>query len=95
LASDAGAEDVLEEGNLVRVLCEPASLSAVREALEAAGVEVQSSDIAMEPKNTVEVKGNDAKSLLGLIETLEDHDDVSEVYANFDIPDEVMQKLAA
>jgi transcriptional/translational regulatory protein YebC/TACO1 len=49
----------------------------------------------MEPKSTVEVKGNDAKSLLGLIEALEDQDDVNEVHANFDIPDEVLQKLAA
>jgi YebC/PmpR family DNA-binding regulatory protein len=94
-AIDAGAEDVSEEGDLLRVLCEPASLSTVREALEAAGVEIQSADVAMEPKNTVEVKGNDAKSLLGLLEALEDDDDVNEVHANFDIPDEVLQQLAA
>ncbi|HEY5816413.1 MAG TPA: YebC/PmpR family DNA-binding transcriptional regulator [Solirubrobacterales bacterium] len=94
-AIDAGAEDVREEGELLRVLCEPAGLSAVREALEAGGVEIQSADVAMEPKSTVEVKGNDAKSLLNLIEALEDDDDVNEVHANFDIPDEVLQKLAA
>jgi YebC/PmpR family DNA-binding regulatory protein len=94
-AIDAGAEDVREEGDLLRVLCEPAGLSAVREALEAAGVEIQSADVTMEPKSTVEVKGNDAKSLLGLIEDLEDDDDVNEVHANFDIPDEVLQELAA
>jgi YebC/PmpR family DNA-binding regulatory protein len=94
-AIDAGAEDVREEGELLRVLCEPADLSAVREALEAAGVEIQSSEVAMEPKSTVEVRGNEAKSLLGLIEDLEEHDDVNEVHANFDIPDEVLQKLAA
>ena len=94
-AIDAGAEDVREDGDLLRVLCEPASLSAVREALEAGGVEIQSADVTMEPKSTVEVKGNDAKSLLGLIEALEDHDDVNEVHANFDIPDEVLQQLAA
>lgn len=94
-AIDAGAEDVSEEGDLLRVLCEPSSLSAVREALEGAGVEIESADLTMEPKNTVEVKGNDAKSLLALIEALEDDDDVNEVHANFDIPDEVLQKLAA
>ncbi len=77
------------------MLCEPADLSAVREALQATGVEIQSAEVAMEPKSTVEVKGNDAKSLLGLIEALEDDDDVNEVHANFDIPDEVLQKLAA
>ncbi len=94
-AIDAGAEDVREEGELLRVLCEPASLSAVREALEAGGVEIQSAEVAMEPKSTVELKGNEAKALLGLIEALEDDDDVNEVYANFDIPDDVLQELAA
>jgi YebC/PmpR family DNA-binding regulatory protein len=94
-AIDAGAEDVREEGDLLRVLCEPAALAAVREALEGAGVEIQSSDVAMEPKSTVEVKGNDARSLLNLIEALEDDDDVNEVHANFDIPEEVLQQLAA
>jgi YebC/PmpR family DNA-binding regulatory protein len=94
-AIDAGAEDVREEGDLLRVLCEPASLSAVRGALEAGGVEIQSADVTLEPKSTVEVKGNDAKSLLALIEALEDDDDVNEVHANFDIPDEVLQQLAA
>jgi YebC/PmpR family DNA-binding regulatory protein len=93
-AIDAGAEDVHEEEGLLRVLCQPSDLSAVRLALEAAGVEPQSSELTMEPKSTVEVKGNDAKSLMGLIEALEDQDDVDSVHANFDIPDEVLQKLA-
>jgi YebC/PmpR family DNA-binding regulatory protein len=93
-AIDAGAEDVREEGDVLRVLCEPADLTAVRKALEAAGVEVQASDLAMEPKSTVEVKGNDAAALLRLVDTLEEHDDVSEVHANFDIPEAVLQKLA-
>ncbi len=94
-AIDAGAEDVSEEGELVRVLCEPADLSAVRTALEGGGVEIQSADVTMEPKSTVEVKGSEAKSLLGLIEDLEEDDDVNEVHANFDIPDDVLQELAA
>jgi len=94
MAIDAGAEDVREEGELVRVLCDPGDLAAVREALEGGGVEVQSAEIAMEPKSTVEVRGNDAKSLLGLIEDLEDDDDVNEVHANFDIPDDVLAEFA-
>jgi YebC/PmpR family DNA-binding regulatory protein len=93
-AIDAGADDVSEEGELLRVLCDPAALGAVRKALESGGVEIQSADVAMEPKSTVEIKGNDAKSLLGLIEDLEDDDDVNEVHANFDIPDDVLAKLA-
>jgi YebC/PmpR family DNA-binding regulatory protein len=94
-AIDAGAEDVSDEGEQLRVLCDPGDLGTVRAALESAGVEIASSDVSMEPKSTVEVKGNDAKSLLNLIEALEEHDDVGEVHANFDIPDEVLQKLAA
>jgi YebC/PmpR family DNA-binding regulatory protein len=94
-AIDAGAEDVREDDDLLRVLCDPGDLSAVREALEGAGVEVQSTELAMEPKSTVEVKGNDAKALLALVEALEEHDDVNEVHANFDIPSEVLERLAA
>ncbi|MGB7587366.1 MAG: YebC/PmpR family DNA-binding transcriptional regulator [Solirubrobacterales bacterium] len=94
-AIDAGADDVRAEGDLVRVLCEPGNLTAVREALEAAGIEIDSVDLAMEPKSTVEVKGNDAAALLRLVDTLEEHDDVSAVHANFDIPEAVLQKLAA
>ncbi len=94
-AIDAGADDVRDEGDVLRVLCEPGDLGAVREALEASGVEVRSAEPALEPKSTVEVKGNDAGSLLNLIEALEDDDDVNEVHANFDIPDEVLQQLAA
>jgi YebC/PmpR family DNA-binding regulatory protein len=94
-AIDAGAEDVRVEGDLLRVLCEPGDLAAVRRALESAGVEVDSADVAMEPKSTVEVKGNDAKSLLALIEALEEHDDVDSVNANFDIPESVLEQLAA
>jgi len=93
-AIDAGAEDVSEDGDLLRVLCEPSDLSAVREALEAGGVEIRSAEIAMEPKSTVEVKDNEAKSLLGLIEDLEEDDDVNEVHANFDIPDEILANFA-
>jgi YebC/PmpR family DNA-binding regulatory protein len=95
VAIDAGAEDVEDDGEVLRVLCQPADLGAVREALEAAGVELQSADLSTEPKSTVEVRGNDAKSLLALIETLEEHDDVNEVHANFDIPAETLERLAA
>jgi YebC/PmpR family DNA-binding regulatory protein len=95
VAIDAGADDVRDEGEQLRALCQPSDLGSVREAIESAGIEVRSAEIAMEPKSTVEVKGNDAKSLLALIEALEDDDDVNDVHANFDIPDEVLQKLAA
>jgi YebC/PmpR family DNA-binding regulatory protein len=94
-AIDAGAEDVREDEEQLRVICEPSDLTAVREALEAAGVEIQSATIATEPKSTVELKGHDAERMLKLLDTLDDQDDVDEVYANFDIPADVMEQLAA
>jgi len=95
VAIDAGAEDVREDGEQLRVICEPTDLSAVREALEASGVEVQAAELTMEPKNTVEVKGSEAEWLLKLVDALEEHDDVNEVHANFDVPAEIIEKLAA
>ena len=94
-AIDAGAEDVREDDEQLRVLCEPSDLTAVREALEAAGVEIVSAAIATEPKSTVELKGHDAERMLKLLDTLDDQDDVDEVFANFDIPADVMEQLAA
>jgi YebC/PmpR family DNA-binding regulatory protein len=94
-AIDAGAEDVREDDDLLRVISAPGSLSAVREALESSGVKIQSADVIVEPKSTVEVKGNDAKALLNLIEALEEHDDVNEVHANFDIPEEILESAIA
>ncbi|HEY8082563.1 MAG TPA: YebC/PmpR family DNA-binding transcriptional regulator [Solirubrobacterales bacterium] len=94
-AIDAGAEDVREDGGLLRVISAPSALAKVREALEGSDVEIQSADVVIEPKSTVEVKGSDAKSLLNLIETLEEHDDVSEVHANFDIPEEILESVIA
>ena len=95
VAIDAGAEDVREDGEQLRVISEPADLAAVREALAGSGVEVESAEVTMEPKSTVMVKGTDAEWLLKLVDTLEEHDDVNEVHANFDVPAEIIEKLAA
>ncbi len=94
-AIDAGAEDVREDGEQLRVLSDPSDLSAVREALEGSGVEIESAGLATEPKSTVEVKGHDAERLLKLLDALDEQDDVDEVFANFDIPEDVLEKLAA
>jgi YebC/PmpR family DNA-binding regulatory protein len=94
-AIDAGAEDVRDDGDRLTVLCEPSDLRAVREALEEAGVEIESATIATEPKSTVELKGHDAERVLKLLDALDDQDDVDEVFANFDIPEDVLEKLAA
>jgi YebC/PmpR family DNA-binding regulatory protein len=94
-AIDAGAEDVQRDGDILKVISDPANLSAVRRALEEAGVEIQSSDVAMEPKSTVEIGESDAATLLRLLDTLEEQDDVDGVHANFDISDEVMERALA
>jgi YebC/PmpR family DNA-binding regulatory protein len=94
-AIDAGAEDVREDGERLTVICDPGDLTVVREALQDAGVEVESAGIATEPKSTVELKGHDAERLLKLLDALDDQDDVDEVFANFDIPEDVLENLAA
>ena len=94
VAIDAGAEDVQEDGDQLRILSDPSHLTPVREALEAAGVEIESAGLAMEPKSTVEVKGQDAERLLKMLDVLSDLDDVNEVHANFDIPEDVLARLA-
>lgn len=94
-AIDAGAEDVREDGGQLRVVCEPSDLEAVRKALEGDEVEVESADVAMEPKNTIFVKGTEAEWLLRLVDALEEHDDVNAVHANFDVPQEIIEKLTA
>ena len=86
-AIDAGAEDVQEEGDKMRILSEPTDLTAVKAALEEAGVEIESATLATEPKSTVELTGKDAQRMIDLLEVLDDQDDVDQVYANFDIPD--------
>jgi YebC/PmpR family DNA-binding regulatory protein len=94
LALDAGAEDVVEEENEFQVFTTPESFDDVREALEKAGVKTLEASVARIPQNTVEVtEEKPAKALLKLLESLEDHDDVQSVHANFDIDDELMDKL--
>ena len=95
VAIDAGAEDVDTDGDMVRVLTAPADMTAVRAALEGEGMEIESADVVMDPKTTVEVDEGDAKTLLRLMDALEDHDDVEAVHANFDISEEVMEKALA
>ncbi len=90
-AMEAGAEDLTDEDDHWVVTCSPTDLAAVRAALEGAGLMPTSSDLSMVPTSTIEVKDEgEAKRVLRLIEALDDHDDVQNVYANFDIPDSVM-----
>jgi YebC/PmpR family DNA-binding regulatory protein len=94
-AIDAGAEDVSEDGDLIKVVTAATDLATVRAALESAGIEVQSAELSMEPKSVVEVSEDDAPALLRLMDALEDHDDVVSVHANFDVPAEILERVAA
>jgi YebC/PmpR family DNA-binding regulatory protein len=90
---DAGAEDVTEVGTSWQVLCEPPGFDAVRDAIRAAGIEIESAEVTMVPTTTVMCTGDDARRVLALLEALEDHDDVQKVHSNLEIPEEDMAKL--
>ena len=90
VALDAGADDVVRDGDQLIVTGPASQLHAIQERLKARGLAVQSAEIAMTPKSTVKVEGTDAKRLLGLIEELEEMDDVAKVFCNFDIDAEAM-----
>jgi len=94
LALEAGAEDVAEQGSEYEVITEPGSFEAVRAAMDTAGVPYLLAEIGMVPQNTVELEEGKAGQMLKLMEKMEDNDDVQNVYANFDIPDEIMEKLS-
>jgi YebC/PmpR family DNA-binding regulatory protein len=94
-AIDAGAEDIVRDDDVLEVLCEPGDLQAVRAALEQAGVEVESADVAQRPRSTVPVQETDAQRLMRLIDALEELDDVSAVHANFDIDAGVLEQIAS
>ncbi|HOV28500.1 MAG TPA: YebC/PmpR family DNA-binding transcriptional regulator [Synergistales bacterium] len=93
---EGGADDLVPDGeDGYTVYCDPSVLSQVKEALAAKGYAVANAEVSMVPKNSVEItKKEDAAKVLKLMEILEDHDDVQNVYGNFDIPDEVMEAIA-
>jgi YebC/PmpR family DNA-binding regulatory protein len=96
LAADAGAEDVSADGHTLQVTTAPDDLAAVRDALTAAGIELESAELTMVPKNTVRVEDDAAaRKLLRLMDALEDSEDVQGVYANFDIPESVLEAVAS
>ncbi len=95
-AADAGADDVERDGSTFVVSSAPEELVSVRAALEAAGLELESVGLSMVPKTTVEIADEStAKQVVRLVEGLEDNDDVQDVYANFDIPEAVLEAVAS
>jgi transcriptional/translational regulatory protein YebC/TACO1 len=94
-AAEGGADDVSLDGSTFEIVSQPEALSGVREAVEAAGFTIDSAELAMIPKTTVEVADEAAaKKVLRLIDALEENDDVQDVYANFDIPERVLETVA-
>ena len=90
-AIDAGAEDVERDGSLVTVYTAPNRFERVKKALEDQKLKVADAEISMRPSNTVRLEGDQAKKVIGLVEALEDLDDVQKVHANFDVPEEVLE----
>jgi YebC/PmpR family DNA-binding regulatory protein len=94
-AAEGGADDVTQDGDTFEVTTSPEALSSVREALEEAGIRVESAETTMVPKTTIELDNEvAARRTLRLIDELEDLDDVNEVYANFDIPERLLETVA-
>ncbi|MDQ2895305.1 MAG: YebC/PmpR family DNA-binding transcriptional regulator [Actinomycetota bacterium] len=93
-AIDAGAQDIAPDEDVFEIITEPADLGAVREALQTAGVEIESADVTQRPKSRVPVQESDAMRLMKLIDTLEEFDDVGAVHANFDVDADVLERIA-
>ncbi|MFH0912896.1 MAG: YebC/PmpR family DNA-binding transcriptional regulator [Candidatus Omnitrophota bacterium] len=92
---DAGAEDFKSDDKNYEITTSVQDLEKVKEAIQVKGIKWLDAELTMVPSSTIKLTGTDAKQLLGLIDTLEEHDDVQQVYANFDIPDEIMEQIAA
>ncbi len=93
IALDAGAEDVADAGSTWEITTDPASLGRVRGSIDTAGIPVLSAELTMVPQSQVPVNGSQARRVLALLDSLEELDDVQNVYANFDIPEEVMAEV--
>ncbi len=93
IALDAGAEDVKDEGTYYEVVTPPSELDKVKRALKDNGIEFSSAELTRSPQTLVPLDGKQAEQVLKLMDALEDHDDVQKVYANFDVPDEILEKM--
>ena len=94
-AADAGAEDVRPQGDMIEVITPPDAVMAVKSALEDAGITVESADLTQIPKTTLPLQADDARKVLSLVDALEELDDVQDVFANFDIADDVLEQVAS
>jgi transcriptional/translational regulatory protein YebC/TACO1 len=95
LVLEAGAEDLKAEGDAFEVYSKPQDLEKVKAALVAKNIKWEEAETSMIPSSTIKLNSQDAKAILSLVESLEEHDDVQAVYSNFEIPDEIMDQIAA
>ena len=94
-ALEAGADDMSDDGGVWEIISAPESFEAVRDAVKAIGVEPANAEVAMVPQNYVKLQGSDARTMLKLMEALDDHDDVQHVWANFDIEEKEIEASLA
>jgi len=94
IALDAGAEDFKSDEKNYEIFTSMQGFEKVKQAIQEKGIKFQDAELTMIPSSTVKLAGNDAKQLLSMIDMLEEHDDVQQVYANFDIPDEILEQAA-
>ena len=95
LVLEAGAEDLKTEGDAYEVYSKPQDLEKVKAALTVKNIKWEEAETDMIPSSTIKLNAQDARSILALVEALEEHDDVQAVYSNFDIPDEIMDQISA
>lgn len=88
IALEAGAEDMKAEGDVFEIVAEPGDYDAVADALAAKGIETASAEVTMVPDNTVRIEGKDAEKMMSLVDALEEHDDVQNIYANYEMDEE-------
>ncbi|MEO0139081.1 MAG: YebC/PmpR family DNA-binding transcriptional regulator [candidate division WOR-3 bacterium] len=93
VALEGGAEDVKREGDTWVIYTSTENFSAVKESITKSGIPISNAHITMMPQNTVRVEGKNAETIIKLFQSLEEHDDVQEVYSNFDIPEEILEKM--
>lgn len=94
IALEAGAEDIKTEDNSFEIITAPEDFESVKNAIDEAEIETGLAEISMIPQTTIKLEGNEALQLLKIMEALEEHDDVQNVYSNFDIPDDIIEQAA-
>jgi YebC/PmpR family DNA-binding regulatory protein len=95
IALEAGAEDFKSDEKNYEIFTSVQDFEKVKQAIQDKGIKWQDAELTMVPSSNIKVAGNEAKQVLGLVEALEEHDDVQQVYANFDIPDEILEQMSS